>query len=287
MGRRLRTLGAAAGIYAVLGLPLLVFGLVAFAGALFVILIPLMAGSAPSGGGIAAFIGIIGIAMLVLVPLGIVLGVLQMLAVRYAMLEDRSWSASISAGWELLKARFKDVALMWLLLVAVSIGYGIALVIPILLFAFPLVLLALSKLWVPMALVILVMTVAARGGGRRLQHLPLGRVDGLLAPGHRSRAREAAPVADAGSWRLASCAQLPWLPAAVPRAAAARRTRSRTPRSITVQYPPQAPASPPAGTAGRTAHSGPANRGAAPPVAPPSAPVESGSADEFGPHEGS
>ena len=56
--------------------------------------------------------------MLVLIPLGIVLGVLQMLAVRYAMIEDRSWSESISAAWAMIRTRFKDVALMWLLLVA-------------------------------------------------------------------------------------------------------------------------------------------------------------------------
>jgi hypothetical protein len=149
-----------AAIYAVLALPFIVVGLLTFGVGLFVLLIPLAAGGEPRLGSIAAFVGILGIMVLVFIPLGIVLGVLQVLSVRYAMLEDRTWSAAISAGWSAIKARFKDVALMWLLLVAVSIGFGIAMIVPVLIFVVPLIALAIGRLWVPLALVVMLMAIA-------------------------------------------------------------------------------------------------------------------------------
>ena len=152
--------GRIAAIIAVLSLPFVVLGLVVTAIGLFALLIPFAAGSSPNVAGVGAFVGVLVLGTLVLIPLGIVLGVLQVLALRYALLEDFIWSKSISAGWSVIRTRFKDVALMWLILVAVAFGYGFAVVLALLVFAVPLVGLAIGRLWIVFALLVGVMIVA-------------------------------------------------------------------------------------------------------------------------------
>lgn len=95
-------------------------------------IVALVAGSRGTGGGAAAASGVLGIcglvvlSVVVLVPLGILIGVLDQLALRHGVLEDMTTGRAISMAWWDVRARFRDVALMWLLLLGVGIVYGIA-----------------------------------------------------------------------------------------------------------------------------------------------------------------
>lgn len=66
----------------------------------------------------------------VLLVLGFVLGTMYQLAIRYAVLEDRAALDAVNASWGALRHRFKDVALMWLVMLAVGIGFGIVIAVP-------------------------------------------------------------------------------------------------------------------------------------------------------------
>ncbi len=110
----------------VLGLPLLVMGLFAFILFLFPIARLLLA---DGGMGPEALPGLCGgvIVLLLMLPLGVVLGVLQIVGLRYAVLEDMPAMRAIGAAWGALRHRFKDTALMYLLSWAVNVGVAIAL----------------------------------------------------------------------------------------------------------------------------------------------------------------
>jgi len=63
---------------------------------------------------------------LLLLVAGIVAGLLDLLAVRHAIISGHGVFRAIGEAWTDLRTRFKDVIVMWLLVVAVDIAYGIA-----------------------------------------------------------------------------------------------------------------------------------------------------------------
>jgi hypothetical protein len=106
-----------------------------------------------SGGGIAGLCGVFALGFVVLVPLAIVVGVLDQLALRHGVLDDLPATRSIATAWEDFRRRFKDVAIMFLLLLAVGIAYGIVIGIASLVFVIPAAGLAIAGLW-PLAVAI-------------------------------------------------------------------------------------------------------------------------------------
>ncbi len=75
-----------------------------------------------------AFIGVCGgfaLGGIVLLVLGILIGWLETLAVRHTVLDHSGVFASIGGAWTDIRVRFKDVIVMWLLIVAVGIAFGV------------------------------------------------------------------------------------------------------------------------------------------------------------------
>lgn len=89
------------------------------------LLAPLIGGGQP---GPEAFVGLCGglaLGGLVLIVLGVLLGLLEMLGVRHAVLDGSGVFASIGGAWRDVRVRFKDVFVMWLLTIAVGIAFGV------------------------------------------------------------------------------------------------------------------------------------------------------------------
>jgi hypothetical protein len=122
------------GLLAIAAMPGLIYALVLSIGLLFVVSLPMYLGNAPDpvvlslANSLSQPLG--GLVSLVAIPLG----VLSQLGLRYAAAEDLHWRPAFSAAWVLAKARFADVALVYLLLVALIgiVGLGLAIVLGIL-----------------------------------------------------------------------------------------------------------------------------------------------------------
>ncbi|MDP2181332.1 MAG: hypothetical protein Q8K99_02020 [Actinomycetota bacterium] len=109
----------------VLFLPILLI-LVIMSFVVFVpIILPIISGNEPSG---ASFLGACGgviFGVLLLVVIGFIVSIVYNLALRYSVIDDVPAFAAIGQGWNDLKARFKDIFLMYLIVVAVGFAYGV------------------------------------------------------------------------------------------------------------------------------------------------------------------
>jgi hypothetical protein len=121
-------------IVLLLGLPAFILIMVGL-GALFVPLIGyvMREGFASRGdvppeliGGLACFAPACGLGVIV----AIVTGAIQVLAIRFHVIEGRGVLESIAAGWRLLREQFGKVAVFWLILVGVRFLVGLILAIP-------------------------------------------------------------------------------------------------------------------------------------------------------------
>lgn len=115
-------------IQLVLALPVVVL-VIALVVAAFVSFVPAMAAGEESPGAVLGSIGIMcgvfAIAVPLIIIVGFVLGSMQLLALRYGILEDRPSFQAIGASWGAFKARWKQVLGMWLAMLLVGIMYGI------------------------------------------------------------------------------------------------------------------------------------------------------------------
>lgn len=84
---------------------------------------------AAGAGGICGIVALVGVLVIVLIPVAIVLAVIGELARRHVVLLDRGVFESLGAGWDMLRSKFKEVALMWLTLVAVGIVIGLVMAV--------------------------------------------------------------------------------------------------------------------------------------------------------------
>jgi len=110
----------------VLGLPLMIV-LVIFS---VVAIVPIVMGMSGGGGdtaglAVAGFCGAFVIGMGVMLVLALIIGVLDALAARHAVIGGERAMRSIALAWAELRSRFKDIALMWLVMFGVGIAYGI------------------------------------------------------------------------------------------------------------------------------------------------------------------
>ncbi|HEY3317784.1 MAG TPA: hypothetical protein VGK50_05125 [Coriobacteriia bacterium] len=145
-----------------LALPLLLIALVI--GALFAGTIVALAagrgGEAAVGAGVLGICGLAGFVLIVIVPLAILIGVLDQLALRHGVLDDVPATESIRRAWRDVRGRFKDVAIMWILLLAIAVGFGIVVAIVAVAAAVPAVVAAAAGVW-PLAVVLGVVALAA------------------------------------------------------------------------------------------------------------------------------
>lgn len=77
-------------------------------------------------GTVCGVLALIGVALVVLIPLVVVVSVLMDLSRRYVVLFDQGVFAAVGSGWRTFRGRFKDVALMWLLMLVVGLIVGLA-----------------------------------------------------------------------------------------------------------------------------------------------------------------
>ncbi len=115
----------------------LLVGIIFFLGALILalpVLSPLLLlfsdndGVKVFGGLLAAFFGIL--AFLLLMVVGVIVNGLRQFWGREIVLADRGIGESFASGFELVRRNFKDVALMWLLLLGIGLAFGL-LMIPV------------------------------------------------------------------------------------------------------------------------------------------------------------
>jgi hypothetical protein len=99
--------------------------LVAAASPLLLLLIHSLA--ARAAGISLAIVLMLGV-ILILLAAAIVLSVLGQFWSREIVLANRSIGQALAGGYELVRARIKDVGVMWLLLLAIGIGWGLVLV---------------------------------------------------------------------------------------------------------------------------------------------------------------
>ena len=83
--------------------------------------------------GTAVTIGLLILAILLAIVLGTVLSLLRCFFRRACALEELVVIESIRYGFNVIRRRLKDVAIMWLIMVGVGLGVGIAMIVVILL----------------------------------------------------------------------------------------------------------------------------------------------------------
>ncbi len=101
------------------------------------VLVPIIVGfggdAAAAGAGIGAC-GILALGVPLLIVGGIVLTVLETYASRFGVLLDMGAIQSIREAWRLIRSRFKETALMFLINFGISIAFGIAAIIVVAVF---------------------------------------------------------------------------------------------------------------------------------------------------------
>ncbi|GAP21542.1 hypothetical protein [Leptolinea tardivitalis] len=76
--------------------------------------------------GIVAAIGLAFLSLFLLIVAGILLSLLRNLAIRAVSLEDMRAMEALKFGWAMFKRNWKSVGLMWLVMMGIGIGFGIA-----------------------------------------------------------------------------------------------------------------------------------------------------------------
>jgi hypothetical protein len=76
--------------------------------------------------GIVAAIGAGFISLFLLIGVGVFLNLLRNFFARAAALEGKGFAESLRHGWGMFKRNWKSAGLMWLVMIGIGIGYGIA-----------------------------------------------------------------------------------------------------------------------------------------------------------------
>jgi hypothetical protein len=96
------------------------------------------------GIGIAVTVGLELLVIGLLIVAGIILSVLRKFWSREVAIADRNIGEALVTGYHLVRGRLKDVSVMWLLMTAIGLGFGLV--------------------FVPLAFVILMLAMAVGGG---------------------------------------------------------------------------------------------------------------------------
>jgi len=131
----------------VLYLPLLIVAGIVFGLAFAPLVVALVNETDPTAG-ILSMCGGAAFAILIITILGFVVGLLEVMATRHAVLGFEPAMRSISLAWSDVRTRFKDLFVMWLLTLAVGLAYGVAIGIVAAIFGVAVGLSVVSGLWV-------------------------------------------------------------------------------------------------------------------------------------------
>lgn len=141
----------------VLYLPLVIVMTVLFGLAFAPLFFAYLNGASDPTAGILSMCGGLVLALLVVSILGFVVGLLELMATRHAVLGFQSAMHSISLAWSDLRTRFKDLFVMWLLALAVGLAYGFAVGIVAAIFGIGMGLSVVGGLWLLSGLLAFVM----------------------------------------------------------------------------------------------------------------------------------
>jgi hypothetical protein len=112
-------------------LPVLVVFLILFGCASLPVLIAYLAGEEPTLAGIVATIGLVFLVIFLALIVAVILSIIMETIYREIVLQDAGAIAGLKAGLKRVRANFKDIGLMWMILVGVRIGF-LFLLLPIL-----------------------------------------------------------------------------------------------------------------------------------------------------------
>ena len=119
------------GLGLLLSLPVLIVGLVMAAAILIPLVAPLLRGGTPGVGAAVPICGSLAIGVPLLLILGVVLGLLHELALRFVMLYGMGTVEAIRESWRAFRGRMKDTFLMWLINLGLNVAAGLVLAIPL------------------------------------------------------------------------------------------------------------------------------------------------------------
>ena len=109
-------------------LPIIFVFIVLFGCAALPVLLGITAGEATTAAGVVATIGIVLVIMLLAFIVGLVVNLWMKIAQRVCVIESKGVIESLKTGWQDVRKNLKDTFLMWLILIAVQIGFGIAMI---------------------------------------------------------------------------------------------------------------------------------------------------------------
>ncbi len=112
----------------VVGLPVAILAVILFGCAGLPFILAISGNNAATAVGIVAGIGLLLLAALIVIVLAIFIGVWLKLAKRVCVLDEKGVMESLSSGWQLMRTFWKDVVILWLIMVGVQIGAGLVMI---------------------------------------------------------------------------------------------------------------------------------------------------------------
>lgn len=109
--------------------PVFVAFIILFGCAALPVLLSILANAQPGAASIIATIGLAFLVTFLAILVGVVISLLRELAYRQTVLGGRGPVEAIREGWLAVRSRFKDVGILWLILLGINIGFGLALAI--------------------------------------------------------------------------------------------------------------------------------------------------------------
>ncbi len=109
-------------------LPIVFVFIVLFGCAALPVLLGITAGEATTAAGVVATIGIVLVVMLLAFTVGLVVNLWMKIAQRVCVIEGKGVIESLKTAWHDVRKNLQNTFLMWLILVAVQIGFGIVMI---------------------------------------------------------------------------------------------------------------------------------------------------------------
>ncbi len=110
----------------VIGLPIVVVFIILLGFAILPLILGLLAGSVFTLLSIIPTIGLVFLVIFLGVVVAVLLGLIMEIIYRVCVLQDTGVFDALRQGWQMVRKNLKHVFLMWLILVGISIGYGLA-----------------------------------------------------------------------------------------------------------------------------------------------------------------
>ncbi len=112
----------------VVGLPVAAIVLILFGCAGLPFLLAISKNNAATTVGIVAGIGLLLLAILIIIVISVFVGVWLKLAKRVCVLDEKGVMESLRSGWQLMRSYWKDVLILWLIMVGVQLGFGLVMI---------------------------------------------------------------------------------------------------------------------------------------------------------------